>query len=108
LGGLRPQTSGPTAGIGLQADAASIAQMPLLRKVGIFSRDLNEEQIDSIASLGQIVEIPEGQKFAAAGEVGDHIYIVLRGDAQLLANSPVGELTIRTISQGESFPQPRL
>jgi CRP-like cAMP-binding protein len=75
----------------------------ILRETDIF-RSLTQAQIDSVASLVQRSRVPAGQALAKAGEIGERLFIIISGDAQLSAYSAVGEVTVRIAGPGESFP----
>lgn len=75
----------------------------LVRAVDIL-RDLSDEQIDQVVSLGRMVRVPEGQELGRAGEMGRCVFIVLEGNVEILAHSAIGEITVRIAGPGESFP----
>ena len=75
----------------------------ILKDVDIFN-GLTDEQIDSIAALGELLTIPAGHGLGIASEQGDRIFIVVQGMAQLTADSAIGDVTVRIAGPGESFP----
>jgi CRP-like cAMP-binding protein len=67
-------------------------------------KDLTEEQINRVVSLGRELRIGRGEKLGTGGQLGQHLYLILEGEAHLTAHSEVGEIAVRTASAGESFP----
>jgi nucleotide-binding universal stress UspA family protein len=97
-----PQELLAQAPIAASADDLGLAQS-ILRETDIF-RSLSQEQIDQVASLAERSRVPAGRALARAGEVGERLFIIISGDAQLSANSAVGAVTVRIAGSGESFP----
>jgi hypothetical protein len=75
----------------------------VLKGVDIF-KNLSDEQIAKVASLGATLDVPAGQSLGVAGEPGNQLFIIIRGMAELSAHSGVGEITVRIAGPGESFP----
>ena len=75
----------------------------LLKKVDIF-KDLDEDQIKSVASLGYPLQIQSGFQLGAQGQAADFLYIIIHGKAKLSAQSDYGEITVRIAGPGESLP----
>jgi CRP-like cAMP-binding protein len=63
-----------------------------------------DRQTDEIASIGHLLEIPLGQELGRVGEQGTHRFAIISGRAQLSAGSGLGEITVRVVGPGESFP----
>ena len=80
-----------------------VAKRRTLKATGIF-RDLSEEQIDEVARLGGPLRVSAGSILGRAGELGECLFIVLEGKAQLSSQSSIGEITVRIVGPGESFP----
>jgi CRP-like cAMP-binding protein len=74
-----------------------------LEGVDIF-KGLTPQDIDAVASLGERVQVSSREILGKAGGPGDHLYIIIQGNVQLSAESPVGEITVRIAGPGESFP----
>ena len=74
-----------------------------LKDVDIFS-DLSYEQVKLVASLGQQIEVPAGQVLGMANEQSDRLFVVIDGQVELTAHSQVGDITVRVVEPGESFP----
>ena len=72
--------------------------------VDVFSR-LSREQIASVVALGNRVSVSEGETLGAGGEAGQNLFIIQSGEAQLTAQSEIGQIAVRLAGPGESFPQ---
>ena len=91
--------------------AAAVDVLPLttslLRKVDLFV-DLSVGQIDRVASLGKRMTISEGEALGKGGEMGQSLFVIIDGEAQLTAQSGVGEISVRVAGPGDSFPMAAL
>jgi len=67
-------------------------------------KGMTGEQIKQIDPLAMPLRIWAGQQLVQAGDRGDLLFTVLEDKAQLFASSPVGEITVRVVGPGESFP----
>ena len=67
-------------------------------------RNLTEEQILSVVSLGRFLELPAGHGLGSAGGLGDEIFVITEGTAVLSAESAIGEIVVRVAGPRESFP----
>ena len=74
-----------------------------LGEVELF-KGLTDDQINTVASVGEISQIGAGETLGEASEVGKFLYVVLSGKAEASARSPVGDVTVRIVGPGESFP----
>jgi CRP-like cAMP-binding protein/nucleotide-binding universal stress UspA family protein len=72
--------------------------------VDVFAR-LTREQISAVAALGNRVSVSEGDTLGAGGEAGQNLFIIQSGEAQLTAQSEIGQIAVRLAGPGESFPQ---
>jgi CRP-like cAMP-binding protein/nucleotide-binding universal stress UspA family protein len=72
--------------------------------VDVFAR-LTREQISAVAALGNRVSVSEGDTLGAGGEAGQNLFIIQTGEAQLTAQSEIGQIAVRLAGPGESFPQ---
>ena len=75
--------------------------------VDMFAR-LSRDQIATVVALGSIVDVVEGDTLGAGGEAGQNLYIIQSGEAQLTAQSEIGQIAVRLAGPGESFPQAAL
>ncbi len=72
--------------------------------VDVFAR-LTREQIATVVALGNRVSVSEGETLGAGGEAGQNLFIIQTGEAQLTAQSEIGQIAVRLAGPGESFPQ---
>ena len=72
--------------------------------VDMFAR-LSRDQIATVVALGRAVSVSEGETLGAGGEAGQNLYIIQTGEAQLTAQSEIGQIAVRLAGPGESFPQ---
>ena len=75
----------------------------VFRQIDAFS-DLSRQQIEQVVSLGVRRHIPAGDKMGTGGELGEHLYVILEGEAHLTTHSEVGEISVRIALPGEAFP----
>ena len=72
--------------------------------VDVFAR-LTGDQIAAVVALGNKVSVSEGETLGAGGEAGQNLFIIHTGEAQLTAQSEIGQIAVRLAGPGESFPQ---
>ena len=72
--------------------------------VDVFAR-LSREQIAAVVALGSPVAVSEGETLGAGGEAGQNLFIIQSGEAQLTAQSEIGQIAVRLAGPSESFPQ---
>ena len=72
--------------------------------VDVFAR-LTREQIAAVVALGNRVSVTEGETLGAGGEAGQNLFIIQSGEAQLTAQSEIGQIAVRLAGPSESFPQ---
>ena len=75
----------------------------LLKHVDIFSH-LSYKERRRVASLGKRLRLPAGKGLGTEGEPGYLLFAIIEGQAQLVARSPVGNITVRIAGPGESLP----
>jgi len=75
----------------------------MLQGVDIF-RDLSNQEVEVVASLGRRIHVSSGEVLGKTGEPCAYLYIIIEGTAQLSAASAIGEITVRIAGPGESFP----
>ena len=84
---------------------ATLAKLKLANYEGVdIFADLSKDQIDRVVSLAERLSLSPGEALGTGGELGQRVFIILGGEAQLSAHSEVGEITIRAAGPGESFP----
>ena len=72
--------------------------------VDVFAR-LTRDQIAAVVALGNRVSVTEGETLGAGGEAGQNLFIIQSGEAQLTAQSEIGQIAVRLAGPSESFPQ---
>ena len=91
------------AGAKVHSAGAPSTIVGILREADIF-QGLSDEQLDRVAPMARRIHVPSGQLLGHEGELGDHIFIISEGEAQLSAHTDVGEITARVAGPGQSFP----
>jgi CRP-like cAMP-binding protein len=61
------------------------AKVDLLRNVTLFA-GLSQRQLEQVARLAEEVDVPAGNRLAAAGEIGHELFIIVDGHASV--NTP--------------------
>ena len=79
------------------------ADMSVLQSADLF-RGLSDEQISQMAPAVRTMHVPAGQSLGTEGELGESIFIIASGEAQLTAHTEVGDIAARIAGPGESFP----
>ena len=92
-----------TVGASVPASNAMRQDMAILQTADVFS-GLPEEQIKRVVTLATRLELPAGWSLGEAGALGTKLYVIIHGNAQLFAPSPIGQVTVRIAGPGESFP----
>ncbi|MBI4219640.1 MAG: Crp/Fnr family transcriptional regulator [Chloroflexi bacterium] len=67
-------------------------------------RNLSEEQVNAVAGLGTVRRLTEGSPLGEEEKIGEKVYAVLDGKAQLTSNTGLGPVTVRVAGPGEAFP----
>ncbi len=75
----------------------------VFRQIDAFS-DLSHEQIDRVVALGTRDRVSVGDRLGTGGQLGEHMFIILEGEAHLTTHSEVGEISVRIARPGEAFP----
>ena len=86
---LEGYTPGP-AGAG---DNQSLAAQ-VFKQVDVF-KDLSDQQIEKVVSLGQRLLVSTGETLGTGGEPAQHRYVILEGEAHLTTHPEVGEISVR-------------
>ena len=89
---------------GVAQSVASVTEDFDFATVDVFAR-LTREQISAVVALGNRVSVSEGETLGAGGEAGQNLFIIQTGEAQLTAQSEIGQIAVRLAGPGESFPQ---
>lgn len=92
-----PQPTPVARPTGIPADVARLWHTDVFR-------NLTEAQMDAVAALGTVRRYEEGAVLVEQDRMGDRLYAVLEGKAQLTSNTGLGPVTVRVTSAGDSFP----
>lgn len=92
----------------IAASGAAAGESPevdnrVFRQIDAFS-DLSREQIDRVVALGTRDRVSVGDRLGTGGQLGEHMFIILEGEAHLTTHSEVGEISVRIARPGEAFP----
>ncbi|HZH53194.1 MAG TPA: Crp/Fnr family transcriptional regulator [Microvirga sp.] len=71
----------------LEAEVQSLRQVPMFR-------DIDPARLKLLAFTSERVQFAGGQRFFSQGDVSDAAYVILDGRAQVLLNTPSGEITV--------------
>ena len=69
-----------------------------------FLRGLESQDLQKVAALSLMTTVPHGTVLGRQNEQGRSVFMVLRGEAELTAHTPQGEVAIRIAGRHESFP----
>ena len=75
----------------------------IFRQIDAFS-DLSQDQIEKVVALGTKRDVSAGELLGTGGELGEHMFVILEGEAHLTTHSEVGEISVRIARPGEAFP----
>ena len=100
---LRPRMLASNGPVAAEIDDRSSLDSPPFRDTDVF-QFLSNEQIDKVVSLGTRLRISAGETLGTGGQLGEHLFVIIGGEANLSAHSEVGEITVRIAGPGESFP----
>ena len=95
-------TQAPTA-VEVDTEAKTSPIAKTLKVADVF-KGLSDEQIGAVVPMVQRVHVPAGQSLGHADELGDHIFVIADGEAELTAHTGVGDIAARVAGPGESFP----
>jgi CRP-like cAMP-binding protein len=75
----------------LEAEVQSLRQVPMFR-------DIDPARLKLLAFTSERVQFAGGQRFFSQGDLSDAAYVILDGRAQVLLNTPGGEITVAELS----------
>jgi CRP-like cAMP-binding protein len=85
-------------------DLAEVARLcARLRETDVFEA-LTDDELRLVVGIGEVRPVVAGTRLAQEGDRGDDLYVILRGQLQLLAPSDTGELRVRVAQAGETIP----
>lgn len=67
---------------------------------GMF-RNLTEQQLDAVASLGQDIDFADGAALMSEGEPANTFFLIREGFVALQTETPAGAITIETLHNGD-------
>ena len=74
------------------------AEVEALRRVPLF-RGIDETKLRLLAFISDRTEYQQGERLCSQGEPGDSAFIILKGKADVLVNTPEGEKTVAQVSE---------
>ena len=76
------------------------AEVELLRKVPMFAK-IEPSKLKLLAFTSERLNFGPGQDLCRQGDVGDMAYIILDGEADVLVNTPTGELSVAKLGKND-------
>jgi CRP-like cAMP-binding protein len=73
-------------------------EVEILKSVPIFSK-VEPAKLKLIAFTGERMNYAEGQELFHQGDVGDAMYVILAGVADVLIDSPAGQITVAQLKK---------
>jgi CRP-like cAMP-binding protein len=73
-------------------------EVEILKSVPIFSK-MEPAKLKLIAFTGERMNYAEGQELFHQGDVGDAMYVILAGVADVLIDSPAGQITVAQLKK---------
>jgi CRP-like cAMP-binding protein len=83
-----------------EENASEEERWEILRELG-FLRGIGDDHVKSIASLGKVVDFPEGTVIFGECEPATHCYLIVDGSVLLEIGGPAGRKQILTVGKGE-------
>ncbi len=75
-------------------------EVDLLRKIPLFAK-IDPSKLKLLAFTSERLTFAAGQELFHQGDVGDTAYIIIDGDADVLVDSPGGELTVAKLAKND-------
>ena len=75
----------------------------LLGKIDLF-KDLSIDQLSAVAPLGGLVSVKAGEELAGEDESTQSLFNIIKGEARLSFQTRTGEISVRDVGPGDSFP----
>ncbi|EFO30532.1 cyclic nucleotide-binding protein [Roseibium sp. TrichSKD4] len=73
-------------------------EVEALRRVPLF-RGIDETKLRLLAFISDRTEYQQGERLCIQGEPGDSAFIILKGTADVLVNTPDGEKTVAQVAE---------
>ncbi|MBI2964663.1 MAG: cyclic nucleotide-binding domain-containing protein [Chloroflexi bacterium] len=103
IGGERESSTAFAGASSLRSMGLAGSEYETLRNADML-RALDAGQLRDVLMLGARRAVAEGESLGEAGRLGEKVYVVLRNEAQLTANTGFGPMTVRVAGPGETFP----
>jgi CRP-like cAMP-binding protein len=75
-------------------------EVDLLRKIPIFSK-IEPSKLKLLAFTSERLNFGPGQELCHQGDVGNTAYIILEGEADVLVDSPAGEIAVAKLGKND-------
>ncbi len=76
----------------LETEVQSLRQVPMFR-------DIDPARLKLLAFTSERVQFAEGQRFFVQGDAADAAYVILDGTAEVLLNTPNGEIKVAELGR---------
>jgi hypothetical protein len=73
-----------------------------LRESDVFE-GLTDDELRLVVAIGEQRQVPAGERLANAGSRGENLFVILKGEIQLLSHAPA-EVVVRTARVGQTVP----
>ena len=87
----------------VQTDGGQAPVLGVLRDCDLLM-GLSDEQIEKVVPLAVQKEFGTGEVLGKSGELGDRIFIIAQGEAQITTHTQVGDIAARIAGPGNTFP----
>lgn len=78
----------------LDADTAALRKVPLFRGV-------DDQKLRLLAFMSERMEFDEGENLVEEGDFGDVAYIIMKGAADVVINTPSGEQLVAQVGEND-------
>ena len=75
-------------------------EVDLLRKIPIFAK-IEPSKLKLLAFTSERLTFADGQELFHQGDVGDKAFIIVQGEADVLVDSPNGQLKVATLAKND-------
>jgi len=75
-------------------------EVDLLRKIPLFAK-IDRSKLKLLAFTSERLTFDAGQELFHQGDVGDTAYIIIDGEADVLVDTPTGELAVAKLKQND-------
>ena len=75
-------------------------EVDLLRKIPLFAK-IDPSKLKLLAFTSERLTYSAGQELFHQGDVGDTAYIIINGEADVLVDTPTGELAVAKLKQND-------